>query len=167
MCRSILSLKWHIKCVVITHSAKETRKQKEQWGWGLEMTGKWSWREGGIQHLKKRRGVGNIGGLVPLCQLCEDALKIFHSPHYKTNPPIPGLLPPPLQPFLKIVIIIITIISNNICHCYFKFLKPRNQVSDQLYNTKITKMTVTKAKYHFPTVIERLYYEEYFYSNYL
>ena len=87
MCRSILSLKWHIKCVVITHSAKETRKQKEQWGWGLEMTGKWSWREGGIQHLKKRRGVGNIGGLAPLCQLCEDALKIFHSPHYKTNPP--------------------------------------------------------------------------------
>ena len=30
---------------MITHSAKETRKQKEQWGWGF------------------KKGVGNTGGL--------------------------------------------------------------------------------------------------------
>ena len=30
-----------MKCGMITHSTKETRQQKEQWEWGLEVTGKW------------------------------------------------------------------------------------------------------------------------------
>ena len=29
-----------MKCGMITHSTKETRQQKEQWEWGLEVTGK-------------------------------------------------------------------------------------------------------------------------------
>ena len=59
MCRSILSLsKKHIKCGVITHSAKETGQQKEQWGWGLEVTrnlGLGSWTK-----LEKMGG-GGVG----------------------------------------------------------------------------------------------------------
>ena len=46
---------------MITHSAKGTGQQKEQWGWGLEVTGKWE--EGIGQNLKKRGGVGNILGV--------------------------------------------------------------------------------------------------------
>ena len=34
-------VKQHINCGMITHSAKEAGQQKEQWGWGLEVTGKW------------------------------------------------------------------------------------------------------------------------------
>ena len=49
----------HIKSGTITHSAKETRQQKEQWGWRLDVTGKW---EGGGQNLKRGGGVGNVRG---------------------------------------------------------------------------------------------------------
>ena len=38
---------------MITHSAKETGQQKNQWEWGLEMTGKW---EGVGQNLKTGGG---------------------------------------------------------------------------------------------------------------
>ena len=41
---------------MITHSAKETRQEKKQWGWVLEVTGKL----GCEQNLKK--GLGNRGG---------------------------------------------------------------------------------------------------------
>ena len=79
-----------------THSAKETEQQKEQWGLGLEVMGKWG--EGG-QNLKKRgeEVLHKIVGLAPLCQLCEETLKIFHPPIIKPTlappppPPIPGL----------------------------------------------------------------------------
>ena len=54
MCRSILSLKWHIKCVVITHSAKETGKQKEQWGVRVGGDGEVELEGGGGQNLKKK-----------------------------------------------------------------------------------------------------------------
>ena len=72
---------------MITHSAKETRQEKKQWGWVLEVTGKL----GCEQNLKK--GLGNRGGggvlhnrgLALLCQLCKDSKK-SQSPHYKTNP---------------------------------------------------------------------------------
>ena len=62
---------------MITHSAKETGQQKEQWGWRLE--------EWVGQNLKKM-GVGNrvglhkIGGLAPLCQVCKETLKSPHPP---------------------------------------------------------------------------------------
>ena len=66
-----------MKCGMITHSTKETRQQKEQWEWGLEVTGKWGGGRVG-QNLKKSV-VGNIGrardlqlirrGLAVLCQL--------------------------------------------------------------------------------------------------
>ena len=71
-----------------THSAKETEQQKEQWGLGLEVMGKWG--EGG-QNLKKR-GEGvlhKIVGLARLCQLCEETLKIFHPPIIKPTPAPP------------------------------------------------------------------------------
>ena len=42
-------VKYHINCGVITYSAKETGQEKEQWGWRLEVTGKW---EGVGQNLK-------------------------------------------------------------------------------------------------------------------
>ena len=46
---------------LITHSAKETRQQKQQWRQGLEVTGI---RERGGQNLKKGAGgVGRGGGL--------------------------------------------------------------------------------------------------------
>ena len=46
---------------MITHLSKETGQQKEQWGWGLEVTGNWG--EGDGQNLKKKGGGGgNIGG---------------------------------------------------------------------------------------------------------
>ena len=70
MCRSINIIMYnsqHIKCGAITHSAKETRQQKEQWGaWGREVTGKGE--EGVGQNLKKRdrqyrRGLHKIGWL--------------------------------------------------------------------------------------------------------
>ena len=38
---------------MITHSAKETRQQNEQWGWGLEGAGK---GRGVGQNLKKKGG---------------------------------------------------------------------------------------------------------------
>ena len=49
-------VKCHIKCGANTDSAEVTRPQKEQWGWGLEATGK---GKGVKQNLKE--GVGNIG----------------------------------------------------------------------------------------------------------
>ena len=45
-----------MKCGVITHSAKESGKQKEQWGWRLEVTGEW----GGWTKFEKGR-IGNVG----------------------------------------------------------------------------------------------------------
>ena len=44
-------VKRHIKCSMITHSAKKTGKQKEQWDGGFEVTGKWGevdkiWKRG-------------------------------------------------------------------------------------------------------------------------
>ena len=49
---------------MVTHSAKETRQQKEQWGWGLVVTEKWGGGGGRLDKVLKRRGgVGNIGGL--------------------------------------------------------------------------------------------------------
>ena len=47
-------------CSVIPHSAKEAGQQKEQWGWGLDVTEKWG--RGGRTKFGKG-GVGNIGGL--------------------------------------------------------------------------------------------------------
>ena len=44
---------------MITHSAKETSQQKEQWGWGLEVTG--DWREWVGWTKFEKEGVGNIG----------------------------------------------------------------------------------------------------------
>ena len=72
MSRSINTIMYnsqHIKCGVITHSVKETRQQKEQWGWGREVTGKGVERV--RQNLKKRgrqyrRGLHKIGWLGPL-----------------------------------------------------------------------------------------------------
>ena len=51
MCTSMTSLSktGHFKCDAITHSAKETRQQNEQWGWGWREHGK-----RGEQNLKKR-----------------------------------------------------------------------------------------------------------------
>ena len=51
--------------MAITHSAKETRQQKEQWGWRLEATGKV-----GLDRILKKRGreggrvdnIGKVGG---------------------------------------------------------------------------------------------------------
>ena len=42
----------------MSHSAKETRQQNEQWGWGLVVTGKGgrSWTK-----FEKGAGVGNTG----------------------------------------------------------------------------------------------------------
>ena len=42
----------HVKSDAITHSAKETRQQNEQWGWGWRQQG----RSGGEQNLKKEEG---------------------------------------------------------------------------------------------------------------
>ena len=42
-----------MKCGMITHSTKETRQQKEQWEWGLEVTGKWGGGEGWPKFEKK------------------------------------------------------------------------------------------------------------------
>ena len=43
---------------MITHSVKDTGQQKEQWGWGLEVTGEWE----GVGWKKiEKEGVGNIG----------------------------------------------------------------------------------------------------------
>ena len=71
MCPSMISLSKiaHLKCDSITHSAKETRQQNEQWGWGWRQHGR-----GGEQNLKKgegrqyRGGLHKIGGLGSLCQ---------------------------------------------------------------------------------------------------
>ena len=38
---------------MITHSARKTGQQKEQWGWGLEVTRNWG--AGGGQNLKGER----------------------------------------------------------------------------------------------------------------
>ena len=42
-----------MKCGAVAHSAKETRQQKEPWGWGLKATGNRV-----EQNLKRK--VGNI-----------------------------------------------------------------------------------------------------------
>ena len=70
---------------MITHLAKETRQQKEQWGWGSEVTGKWG-VEGG-QNLEKggwqyKGGLHQTGGLARLYHLRKETLKISHSLHY-------------------------------------------------------------------------------------
>ena len=53
MCRSIILLGNDIiKCSGITHSAKETRQKKEQWEWGLEITGKGGGGGGWTKFLK-------------------------------------------------------------------------------------------------------------------
>ena len=44
-----------MKCGTITHSAKETGQQKEQWSWGLEATGK---RGGWTNLVREYRGEG-------------------------------------------------------------------------------------------------------------
>ena len=61
MCTSMISLSKiaHLKCGAITHSAKETRQQNEQWGWGWRQQGRGAWtkfEEGG-------GGVDNIVGV--------------------------------------------------------------------------------------------------------
>ena len=53
-------VKQHINCGMITHSAKETGQQKEQWGWGLEVTRKCEGK--GWKKLEKGGVVGNVGG---------------------------------------------------------------------------------------------------------
>ena len=56
------------------------------------------WRAGGCTKIWKKGGrqyrvvLHKIGGLAPLCQLCEETLKIFH-PSIITPPPIPGSPP--------------------------------------------------------------------------
>ena len=45
---------------MITHSAKETGQQKEQWRWGLQVTGEWGEGVGWTKFEKER--AGNIGG---------------------------------------------------------------------------------------------------------
>ena len=72
MCTSMMSLSKiaHLKCDAITHSAKETRQQNEQWRWGWRQQG----RKGSEQNLRKggrqyREGLHEIGGLVSLWQL--------------------------------------------------------------------------------------------------
>ena len=61
----------------MTHSAKKTRQQKEQWGVGAGVGGN---REGGFDKILKW-GFGNIvglhkiGGLGPLCQLWFQIIK--------------------------------------------------------------------------------------------
>ena len=42
-----------MKCGVINRSAKETGKGLEQWGWELEVTGKW---DGGWPKFEKKGG---------------------------------------------------------------------------------------------------------------
>ena len=60
----------------MTHSAKETRQQNEQWGWGWKQHGR-----GVVGQNLKKAGVGNIGDLHiiegdlgPLCQLSSCAV---------------------------------------------------------------------------------------------
>lgn len=60
-------------------SAKETRQQKERWGWRLETMGK---GERGVgQNLKggagSTGGIHKIEGLETLCQLCYDNKKVI------------------------------------------------------------------------------------------
>ena len=61
----------------MTHSAKKTRQQKEQWGVGAGVGGN---MEGGLDKILKW-GFGNIvglhkiGGLGPLCQLWFQIIK--------------------------------------------------------------------------------------------
>ena len=77
---------------MITHSAKETWQQKEQWGWGLEVTevgGKW-WtkhEKGGVGGGGRQYGGGlhKIRELPPLCQLCKEIFP--SSPMIKPTPP--------------------------------------------------------------------------------
>ena len=60
-------------------SAKETRQQKERWGWRLEAMGK---GERGVgQNMKggagSTEGIHKIEGLETLCQLCYDNKKVI------------------------------------------------------------------------------------------
>ena len=88
---------------MITHSAKETEQQKEQWGGGFRWQG--SGRCWTKYKIWKREGIGNIGGrssynreLALLCQPCKKILTISPLFHYKPPPPPP---PPPFSsPFL-------------------------------------------------------------------
>ena len=53
--------------------AKEIRQQNEQWGWGLDATGKgggWTKFEKGRGRQYRGGGLYKLGGLGPLCQLC-------------------------------------------------------------------------------------------------
>ena len=64
---------------------KKQDNRKNSWGRGWKWQGHWGW--GGLgENLKKGgRGVGNKGGLVPLCQLSE-TFKISHPPITKLTP---------------------------------------------------------------------------------
>ena len=64
---------------MITHLAKETGQQKEQCGWGLQVTGKWRGGGNWTKFEKRGGGIGNIS-VAPFCQLCKEALKISHPP---------------------------------------------------------------------------------------
>ena len=95
ICRSILSLSKIAHQMWFDH--QETGQQKEKWGRSWR---KWQWRE-----VLKKGGLLIIGGLVPLCLLCQEILKFFHNP----LPIIPGF-----SPFLvKISHPPITVISEN------------------------------------------------------
>ena len=76
---------------MITHLAKETGQQKEQCGWGLQVTGKWRGGGNWTKFEKRGGGIGNIS-IAPLCQLCKEALKISHPPitviFEKFHPPL-------------------------------------------------------------------------------
>ena len=82
---------------MITHSAKETWQQKEQWRWGW----RWQGRLGGAEQHFEKEGYAILGGLhkltalAPFCQLCKETLEISHPSYCKTNPPtpIPGFPP--------------------------------------------------------------------------
>ena len=65
ICRSIVSLsKIAHQCGTITHSAKEIRQQEEQWGWGLEATGKGGWTK-----FEKGKVVGLVRTPLPIMVL--------------------------------------------------------------------------------------------------
>ena len=80
MCTSMISLSEiaHLKYGAITHSAKETRQQNEQWGWGLEATEKGDWTKfEEAERGQYRGGIHKIGGVrTPLQTIYTDTLKL-------------------------------------------------------------------------------------------
>ena len=73
------------------------RKRTTERTLGVEVGGDREVGGGCGQNLKRGgrqyRGSSKNRGLAHLCHLCKETSKISHSPHYKTNPPIPGLPP--------------------------------------------------------------------------